>query len=708
MNRVKHIGIDLKTYKIILQFQNSKNPLILHFDTPSRKFYLSLIALIVHEMKLPGHSGYVYIRKHETLLKFLDDALAESNASGTVDGMWEKIRKAWHYSLPNLEEASNFKIEGRDQVAPYEKGGKYLYECTEDECDIWASLFGIDEIANKWRYRFAVDEAWLGLSDVTLKFGDLRDDSAWDAFLRQLEEASTKTLLDTDSDSAKPVAKTYPIRWQLLAMAVVVLFVLLIGGAAILNRYMRPAPPPTESVEAIKPSIAVLPFINVSDDPDKDYFCDGITEELINSLAKVKDLRVISRTSAFYFKDKGFDLRTIGEKLGVDNILEGSVRVSGDKLKISAQLIKVADDSHLWADSYDRKAIDIFDTQENIAQEISCSLKSRLGCESGKSLTKKYTENIEAHNLYLKGRFLSTPRSYSEAIDNFNQAITLDPNYALAYVGLADAYNEMAFHFPASVKQLTTKAREAAEKAIEIDENLAESYAALGFLILRYEWNWKDAEQYLKKAVDLNPGNALSRRKYSSFLRAIGRIDESLFEIKEALKLDPISPIVNAQFGLTLQCQGRLEESIKQHQETVEMYPNHPIVLVWYGSALIESGRVDEAISLMKKAVNITKRKAPFALGSLGYAYGISGRLSEAQEILNEFLLRSETEYIPPTFIARVYMGLNDMDKSFEWLELAYEQKDPLAYPIKTMPNFGRISSDPRWSALMKKMGLEG
>ena len=563
MNLVKHIEIDLNTFKIILRFQNFKNPLILHFDTPSRKFYLSLIALIVHEMKQKNHSGYVYIRKHEKRLKFLDDTLAGTNASGTIDGMWEKIRKAWHYSLPNLEEAAHFKIEGRDIKPPYEKGGKFRYECKDEECDVWANLFGIDDIINKWRFRFAFDAAGLGLSDVTLKFGDLKDDFAWRTFLRQLQITSADSPPNTDNESSNPAVKTYPIRWQPLAMAVVFLFVLLIGSAAILNRYLRPEPPSVESAVMKKPSIAILPFINVSDDPDKEYFCDGITEELINRLASVKDMRVISRTSAFYFKDKGFDLRAIGEKLGVDNVLEGSVRVSGNQLRISAQLIKVADDSHLWADTYDREMKDIFDTQENLAQEIACSLKSQLGCKQDNVFAKRYTENVEAYNLYLKGLFLSNQMKVAKAIDYFSQAIALDPKFALAYVGQADAYHEMAFHFDNSVRDLYLNAKEAAKKAIEIDENLGEAYASLGFINLRHEWDWKGAEEYLKRAVELNPNNALSHRKYSSLLRAVGRVNESLFEIKEALKLDPLSLIINAQFGLTLQCQGKIKEAVK-------------------------------------------------------------------------------------------------------------------------------------------------
>jgi adenylate cyclase len=708
MNRVKNIEIDLNTYRIVLRFKNSKDPLILHFDTPSRKFYLSLIALIVHEMKQQDHPGYVHIRKHETQLKFLDDTLAGSHASGTIDGMWEKIRKAWHYSLPNLEEAAHFKIEERDHVPPYEKGGKYKYECTEDECDIWTSLFGIDEITNKWRFRFAFDEAWLDLSDVTIKLGDLKDDSAWDAFLRQLEKISTNSLTDKDGEFAKPTVKTYPIRWQLLAMAVVVLFVLLIGGAAILNRYLRPILPPTESVADVKPSIAVLPFINVSDDPDKDYFCDGITEELINSLARVKDLRVISRTSVFYFKNKELNLRTIAQKLDVDHILEGSVRTSGDQLKISAQLIKVKDDSHLWADTYDRKMVDIFDTQEKLAQEIACSLKSRMGCKEDELGFKRYTDNLEAYNLYLKGRYIWSTNKQKDMIDYFNKALELDPNYALAYLGLAEAYAFIGFFFGDSMGTSYIKAKEAALKALEIDNTLASAYAVLGQIQLLFDWDWKGSESTLKKAIKIDPENSMAHVGYHFYLRAIGQTSASVNEMKIALDLDPLSFFHNQQYEIALQFDGQADNAIKQAEITIEMFPNSPATMTMLGNFHVMKQNYDKGISILEQTLSTMKRKSSFTLGFLGYAYGVSGDRMNAMKILNECLERWAKGKFNPGSIANIYIGMNEIDKAFEWLNIAINEKDPRIFCLKTIPAFRPLHTDPRWSELMKKMGLEG
>ena len=252
-----------------------------------------------------------------------------------------------------------------------------------------------------------------------------------------------------------------------------------------------------------------MPFVNVNNDPEHEYFCDGITEELINNLARVRDLHVISRTSAFYLKDKALDLRTIGEKLNVDHVLEGSVRVSGNKLRISAQLIKAADDSHLWAETYDREMKDIFMTQENLAQEIACSLKSRLGCNGDEVFSKRYTENVEAYRLYLKGRYFENKMSYKQAIEYFEQAITIDPNYALAYAGLSDSYTGLGDAGLSAIppKEAFSKAKEAVDKALEIDDELAEAHASLAHLKM-HDFDWAGAEWEFKRAIELNPNYA--------------------------------------------------------------------------------------------------------------------------------------------------------------------------------------------------------
>lgn len=480
---LEKIELNLGTYKIFLYFQSPQEPLVLHFDTPSRRFYFVLIALMVTEMKNMGKPGFIYIRKHENTLKLLDHALAGRYASETVDGMWGKIRKAWYYTLPDLEEAAHFKILDRDRIRPYEKGGKYLYECSDEESDTWANLFVYDE-NNPWRFKFAVDSASLDVEDISLKLGDLRDNAAWQEFAKSLSAVE-----EPAADATEVIERAKSKRWYRAAVAAIAILIIVVAGVTIRHLWFRPVPPPPELELPDKPSIAILPFVNMGGDPGKEYFCDGITEELISSLARVRDLHVISRTSAFYLKDKAMDLRTIGEKLNVDHVLEGSVRVIGDKLRISAQLIKVADDSHLWAETYDREMKDIFTIQENLAQEIACSLKSRLGCNGDEVFSKHYTENVEAYQLYLKGRYFENKMSYEQAIEYFEQAIALDPNYALAYAGLGDVCNIKAFYMPGSVnvKEYYLKSKEASLKAMDLDDLLSEAYTSLGVLKVRYE-----------------------------------------------------------------------------------------------------------------------------------------------------------------------------------------------------------------------------
>ena len=493
--------------------------------------------------------------------------------------------------------------------------------------------------------------------------------------------------------------------WQKAALATLV--VLILGALAVWNFYLRPAPPPAELALPDKPSIAVLPFVNMSDDPKQEYFSDGITEELISALAKLEGLKVISRTSAFFFKGKGVDLRSIGEKLKVDNILEGSVRKAGNKLRITAQLIKVADDSHLWAEIYDREMEDVFTIQEEISRAIVDKLKPRLLGKRDKPLVKHYTENIEAYNLYRKGRFYWNKASYKEAIEYFEQALALDPNYALAYTGLSEAYNIMGFFLSGSAKEYYLKAKAAAMKALEIDDMLPAAHASLGTLKSHYEWDWKGAERALKRAIELDPGNAYVHSYYGEHLTGMGHFDDALAELNKALELDPLSIHINRFFGLHLDWARKFDQSIKQFEKTLELYPDNPIVLAMLGAVYNQNGRYEDSIAVLKKAMSITSGKNPFVLGTLGLTYGLAGKRKEAQGILDEVLERSKKGYFSPLWISLIYIGLDDRDKAFEWLERAYEERDPTIWPIKVVTNFRSLHSDPRWNALMKKMGLE-
>jgi TolB-like protein/Flp pilus assembly protein TadD len=701
--KLENVELDLSTHKILLHFQDHEDPLVIHFDTPARKFYFSLIALIISEMKNLSKPGFIHIRKHEKTLKLLDNALAGQHASETAHGMWEKIRTAWHYRLPDLEHAVQFKVLERDLIAPQEKGGKYRYECSDEECDTWASLFDYD-LDNKWRFKFAVDSASLGLDDISLTLGDLRDHSAWQGFLESLSPVEELT------DEPKEVREMAKSRlWYRAAVAAVTILIIFAAGVAIRNLYFSPAPPPAVLELPDKPSIVVLPFVNMSGDPDKEYFSDGITEELINTLAQLEGLRVISRTSAFYFKEKDLDIKTIGEKLKVDTVLEGSVRTEGNKVRISAQLVNVADDSHLWAGIYDREMKYVCVIQEEVSRAIVDKLKPQLFAEGDRRLAKDCIENVEAYKLYLQGRYFWNKMSYNEAIEHFEQALALDPNYALAYAGLADVYNIMAFYLSGAVnvKEYYIKAEEAALKALKLDDTLSEAHASLGILKVRYEWDWKGAERALKRAIELNPGNALAHGYYGEYLWTMGRFHEGVVEHKIGLELDPLSRSINTVFGFILESTHKADQAMEQYHKTLELYPNHPMVLAFLGSAYMRNGKHKDGIALIEKAESITKGKSPFTLGILGYAYGVAGKREEAQEILDEVIERSRQEYFSPLFIAIIYTGMGNKDKAFEWVDKAYKDRDPTLYPLKTVAILGSLHSDPRFTVMLKKMGLE-
>jgi adenylate cyclase len=696
---LEKIELDLATYKVHLHFKDHKEPLVLHFDTPARRFYFALIALVITEMKHLGKPEFIHIRKHEKTLKLLDHSLAGPHASETESGMWDKIRKAWHYRLSDLEEAIHFKILDRDRIAPYEKGGKYRYECSEEESDAWANLFAYDE-HHKWRFKFAIDSASLDLDDIHLTLGDSKDSDAWNAFIDHLRKTQEPSIPKTEE-------KQKTILVSLYRPALIIIVALMVSGAAAWYIIDRSISGKTQSEISAPPSIVILPFANVGNDPDKEYFCDGITEELINNLARLKCLRVISRTSAFYFKDKNLDIRTIGEKLNVEHVLEGSVQVSGDKLRITAQLVNIADDSHLWADSYDRDMRDVFDLQDNLAKEIVCNLKTRLGCKD-RDYVKSYTENVEAFQLYKKGRYFSVRWELKKAIEYFKQAIELDPNYALAYTGLTDAYKMLAFYYFQPNTPYHTYAMEAALKALEIDDELPEAHYQMAKLKLDFEWDWKSVERGIKRVIELNPGAASSHVLYEDYLRAMGRFDEGIEEIKIALRLDPMSALVNNRYGVALLVDRQVKQAIKQLQATLDIHPYDLEAMIYLGNAYLDIGKHEECIVMMKKALDFTQGGYAFVMGIAGNAYGKIGMKAKAQEILNEALERSKESYFSSFAIALIYMGLGNTDKTFEWLEKAYEEHNPGLTWIKAYPQFLSLHSEPRWTALLKKMGLEG
>jgi len=455
-----------------------------------------------------------------------------------------------------------------------------------------------------------------------------------------------------------------------------------------------------------KPSIAVLPFVNMSNDPEQEYFSDGITEEIISALAKMKGMKVISRTSVFCFKGKDVDLQTIGNKLRVNNVLEGSVRKAGNRLRITAQLIDVANDSHIWSETFDRELKDVFAIQEDISQAIVNKFKIELKDKEKRKLVKSSTDNQQSYDLYLKGMFSWNKGEPQEAIAYFEESITLDPENAHAYAMLAIVYRHICLYSPFPAKASYEKAKTAALKALEIDKMLAEAHVVDGVVKMAYEYDWAGAEEALSQSIELNPGLGMAHLHFSMYHFAMGESDKAIAALERALELDPLSTFINSHMGMGILWKGEYERAIEYLQRANETTPYYPPTIANLGLAYAKKGDFEEAISTLLEGAKLFPEN-PFLTSALGCAYGLAGKKDEAQQIVDGFIEISKKGYFSPMFISRVYAGMGDVDKSIDWLEKAYEDRDPLLLNIKVVPSHDYMHANPRFIALLKKMGLE-
>jgi adenylate cyclase len=455
-----------------------------------------------------------------------------------------------------------------------------------------------------------------------------------------------------------------------------------------------------------KPSIAVLPFVNMSNDPEQEYFSDGITEEIIGALAKLEGMKVISRTSVFCFKGKNVDLQTIGNKLRVNNVLEGSVRKAGNKLRITAQLINAADDTHIWSETFDRELKDVFAIQEDISQAIVNKFKIELKDKEKRKLVKSSTDNQESYDLYLKGMFSWNKGEPQEAIGYFEKSIALDPENAHAYAMLAIVYRHISLYSPFPAKASYEKAKTAALKALEIDKMLAEAHVVDGEVKMAYEYDWAGAEKALSQSIELNPGLGMAHFSFSMYHFAVGESDKAIAALERALEVDPLSNAINSFMGMGILWKGEYPKAIEYLQRAIETTPNYPPTIANLGLAYAKKGDYEEAISTLLEGTKLFPEN-PFLTSALGCAYGLAGKKDEAQQIVDGFIEISKKAYFSPMFISRVYAGMGDVDKSIDWLEKAYEDRDPLLLNIKAVPSHDYMHANPRFIALLKKMGLE-
>ena len=452
-------------------------------------------------------------------------------------------------------------------------------------------------------------------------------------------------------------------------------------------------------------SIAVLPFDNLSRDPDNAYFCEGVQDEILTRLAKVADLKVISRTSTQHFKSTPEDLREIAKRLGVTNILEGSVQKSNDQVRVNVQLINALTDAHLWADTYDRKLTDIFAVESEIAKTIAETLQARLSGSEKSSIAKAPTEDPEAYELYLKGRFFWNKRTGADlrkAIEYFNQAVARDPNYALAYVGLSDSYLLLPNYGSTSSQEALPPARIAAKKALALDDSLAEAHASLG-LLATIELNLERALSELERAVQLKPNYATARHWLALADMTLARFDPAIGEGKRAIELDPLSVIINADFSWLYLCARRYDEGEAQARKTLEIDPHFFLAHYYLGIALQLKGRLSEAIPEFQKSFDLNGD--PYSLGILGQAYARNGQNEEARKILAQLNEQRNTRRVAPYAMALVYSGLGDKERAIDELDRGYRDGETnYLFVIKVDPLLDDLRGNPRFEALVQKI----
>ncbi len=454
-------------------------------------------------------------------------------------------------------------------------------------------------------------------------------------------------------------------------------------------------------------SIAVLPFDNLSRDQENAYFAEGIQDEILSRLAKIADLKVISRTSTQKYKSTPDNLREIAKQLGVSNILEGSVQKVADQVRVSVQLINATSDAHLWAEIYDRKLTDIFAVESDIAKTIAETLRAKLTGSEEQMMSMKPTENTQAYELYLKGRFFWNKRTGADlrkAIEYFNQAIAKDPNYALAYAGLADSYLLLSAFGAASPSDSLPQAKAAAKRALEIDDTSAEAHTSLGQILLFYDFDFAGSTREFKRAITLNPNYATAHHWYGSGPpTCLGEFDRGIAELKRAQQLDPLSLIINADLGGAFVAARRYDEAITQLRKTIEMDPRFYFAHWNLGEALELKGQLPEAVAEYKKAAELDED--PFVLALVGQADAKLGQRDEAIKILSQLERLATKRYVANYSFALMHMALGEKAKAIDWLERAYRDRSgPEIVGIKVDPMLDPLHGDPRFEALVQKV----
>jgi serine/threonine protein kinase/tetratricopeptide (TPR) repeat protein len=567
------------------------------------------------------------------------------------------------------------------------------------------------------------EDRYQTIKDVAIELRDLRRElegsveidttvppsASSEAVSRLSAEAAMGQTASGPVSAHQPSISTHPSGAEYIVfsigqhkLAAAIAVIVLIMGAAGLSLYLH-----ARNTEVAIESIAVLPFVNTSGDANTDYLSEGITESLINNLSQLPALRVIPRSTVFRYKGKETDAMGVGKELGVRAVLTGRITQRGDSLTISTELLDVRDNKQVWGERYERKLADALAVQQEISREITDRLRLKLSGEEQRQLTRRDTANPEAYQFYLKGRYYWNKRTIEnlkKAIDQFQQAADRDPNYALAYVGLADCYSLLEIYAGTPGSETHLKAKAFARRALQLDGSLAEAHTSLAFADASL-WQWEEAEAEFKRAIELDPNYPTAHQWYSTLLRGMGRLDESLAETKRAQQLDPLSLIIGQNLAMGYLALGDVTSSVEQSKRVIDLDPSFPRGHWALGLAYLKQRRYSEAIAELQKAVELSGERE--LLSHLGYGYAISGKGAAALAILKDLQEKYQKHEALAQDVAAIYAGLGDKDQAFAWLEKDFESSSGELARVRWELPFESLYSDPRFADLLRRMGLK-